>query len=119
MLVISNWCKPMSHEPRSFVSGFASSVGSTPDMLLPPGHMGLQPECMGLQPGCMVLRQGHVQAACVSGVLRTELDVGEHAQAAELRGQRTAHARLAQVQPRQPRQQTELRRHRARHVRAC
>ena len=33
----------------------------------------------------------------MSGVLRTELDVGEHAQAAELRGQRTAHARLAQV----------------------
>ena len=66
MLVISNWCKPMSHEPRSFVSGIASSVGSMPDMRLPPGHMGLQPGCMGL-------RQGHVKAACVSGVLRTEL----------------------------------------------
>ena len=96
MLLISKRCWPMSHEPRSFVSVCVSSVGSKPDRRLAPGHMGhgVAVSCMGLQP---------VLAACVSGVLRTELDVGEHAEAAELRGQEAAHARLAEVQPRQPR----------------
>ena len=65
------------------------------------------------------LQHGHVRLQAVSGVLRTELDVGEHAEAAELRGQEAAHARLAEVQPRQPRQLRKLRRQRAGHVCVC
>ena len=41
MLPISNRFWPMSHEPRSFVSVCVSSVGSTPDRRLAPGHVGL------------------------------------------------------------------------------
>ena len=76
----------MSHEPRSLVSVCVSSVGNAPDSLLPPGYIGLWPGRMGLRPGHAGLQPEHTglwfgahRATTVSGVLRTELDMGEHA----------------------------------------